>query len=182
MEISTETKVNTTTLAVILGLTARRVQQLTQDGVFVAKDRGQYVLSEAIQKYVESRTREKVKSSAEREKILAEVKIKKAKATIATLEAEELQGKMHRSEDVAAMTEDLVFTIRSMLLALPSRLATDVSEVSSPTEAAEVIRKEVFMVLRELSNYRYDPQKYEERVRERRSWDKSQQHFADDVE
>ena len=63
-------------------------------------------------------------NATEKEKQEAEVSIKKAKAIVAGLEAKELQGKMHRSEDVAAMTEDLVFTIRGMLLALPGRLAS----------------------------------------------------------
>ena len=43
--------------------------------------------------------------------------------------------------------------------------------VESPAEASEIIRKEVYKVMRELANYRYDPQKYEELVRERRDWD-----------
>lgn len=101
----------------------------------------------------------------------ADVTLKVAKATLAKMEAEELQGKMHRSDDVAAMTEDLVFTIRGMLLALPGRLAVDASTASSASEAAEIIRKEVYKVMEELSRYRYDAKKYQERVRERRSWD-----------
>ena len=77
---------------------------------------------------------------------------------------------MHRAEDVAAMTEDLVFTIRSSLNAMPGRLAVDVAAVSSPAEAAEVIRREVHKVMRELAGYHYDPKKYEERVRARQNW------------
>lgn len=101
----------------------------------------------------------------------ADVTLKVAKAQIAKLEAEELSGKMHRSEDVAAMTEDLIYTIRGALMALPGRLAVDVCDVKTPAEASEVIRKEVYAVMGELSQYRYDPKKYEERVRERRKWE-----------
>ena len=68
------------------------------------------------------------------------------------------------------MTEDLVYTIRSALIALPGRVAIDVAAVNSSAEASEVIRKEVHKVMRELANYHYDPKKYEERVRARRSW------------
>lgn len=101
----------------------------------------------------------------------ADVTLKVAKAQIAKLEADELSGKMHRSEDVAAMTEDLIYTIRGALMALPGRLAVDVCDVKTPAEASEVIRKEVYAVMGELSQYRYDPKKYEERVRERRKWE-----------
>lgn len=101
----------------------------------------------------------------------ADVTLKVAKAQIAKLEADELSGKMHRSEDVAAMTEDLIYTIRGALMALPGRLAVDVCDVKTPAEASEVIRKEVYAVMGELSRYQYDPKKYEERVRERRKWE-----------
>lgn len=110
----------------------------------------------------------------------ADVTIKVSKATVARLEAAELQGKMHRSEDVAAMTEDLIYTIRGALIALPGRLAVDVSAAASPAEAAEIIRKEAHKVMRELANYRYDPKKYQERVRERRKWEAESGHGADD--
>ena len=101
---------------------------------------------------------------------MADATIKTSKATIAKLEAEELKGSMHRAEDVAAMTEDLVYTIRGALNALPGRLAVDTAAATTPAEASEVIRKEVGKVMRELAAYHYDPKKYEERVRERRDW------------
>ncbi|HWP50606.1 MAG TPA: hypothetical protein VN626_02805 [Clostridia bacterium] len=124
--------------------------------------------------------KEKANSAAEKEKNDAEISIKKAKAIITVLEAKELQGKMHRSEDVAAMTEDLIYSIRGMLVALPGRLAVDVVASTNAAEAAEIIRKEVSKVMREISNYRYDPKKYEERVRERRDWETVSGRDADD--
>ena len=107
----------------------------------------------------------------ENAKSAAEITLKAAKATIAQLEAAELQGKMHRSEDVAAMTEDLIFTMRNMLAALPGRLAVDVAAAESAAEAADIIRREVHSIMAEIAKYRYDPAKYEERVRERKKWE-----------
>ena len=101
----------------------------------------------------------------------AEAQLKASKAKIAKLEAQELEGKMHRSEDVAAMTEDLIFEIRGALIALPGRLAVDVAACGSAAEAADVVRREVNLVMGELANYQYAPQKYAERVRERMRWD-----------
>ena len=98
----------------------------------------------------------------------------------AKAEADELQGKMHRSEDVAAMTTDLIYAIRGAMMALPGRLAVDVASANSPAEAAEIIRREVNKAMRELSNYRYDPKKYEERVRDRRAWEADSGRDADD--
>lgn len=171
----------TDVLANLFDTSSQWIGQLTRDGV-LAKHRtpaGQrYNIVEATRSYVNhlrekaaGRAEKKVATEKEMERWDAEVDIKKAKAVIARLEAQELQGKMHRSEDVEAMTEDLIYTIRGMLIALPGRLAKDVSSVSTPAESAEVIRKEVFKVMDELANYKYDPAKYKERVRERRDWD-----------
>jgi len=135
-----------------------------------------------LEERLNSAEEKKAESAAEKEKQEAEISIKKAKAIITVLEAKELQGKMHRSEDVAAMTEDLIYNIRSMLLALPGRLAVDVASTQDPAEAAEIIRREVYKVMEELSNYKYDPKKYEERVRERRSWDVESGDIHDDEE
>jgi|GEM_PF-282773 len=169
--IDEKTEVNATCLALIIGTTARRVQQLAQDGIFKPVGRGKYNLAECVQAYIEYKSKDTIAEEAILEKLEAEAKLKKAKALIADLEAKELQGKMHRSEDVAAMTEDLIYAIRSALLALPGRLAMDVSSAESAAEAADIIRKEVYLVMEELSNYKYDPAKYEERVRERRDWE-----------
>ena len=171
MEITAKTEVSTKEIALILGVTARWIQQLTQDGIFsTIGGRNRYSLAKTIQAYVKYRAA-KEPSATETERLEAELSIKKANAIIKVLEAKELQGKMHRSEDVAAITEDFVFTIRGMMLALPGRLAVDVIHAQDPAEAAELIRKEVYAIMDELSNYQYDPQKYEERVRERRNWE-----------
>ena len=174
-KITIDTEVSTTELSSVLGVSARRVQQMAQDGTIVSVKRGKYNLSDSVQKYI-SFLSSKVKdvSSQERAKLEAELSSKKAKAIIHVMEAQELQGKMHRAEDVAAMTEDLIYAIRGMLVSLPGRLAVDIVAVETPAEASEIIRKEVYKVMSELSEYKYDPKKYEERVRERKSWDKSE--------
>lgn len=171
MEIDKKTEVNATTLAIVLGITARRVYQLAQDGVFSAVEKGKYALADAVQSYIEYRSDEKPLSNAEGEKLQAEVTIKKSKATMLALEAKEMQGKMHRSDDVAALTADLIYTIRGSLIALPGRLAVEVVGVGTAAEAADIIRSEVYQVMESLANYEYDPKKYTERVRERNRWD-----------
>lgn len=119
-------------------------------------------------------------AAQEAAKNAAETQLKVAKATIAQLEAQELQGKMHRSEDVSALTADLIYTIRGGLMALPGRVATDVAAAETAAEAAEIIRQEVFKVMSELAGYRYDPEKYAERVRRRQDWEPDGECAVDD--
>ena len=172
-KITDETEVSTTELATVLGVSARRVQQMAQDGTTPTCRKGCFRLADSVQRYIKFLSdgpMDEEDRKLEKTRRVAETTMKASKATIAKLEAEELKGTMHRAEDVAAMTEDLVYTIRGALNALPGRLAVDVSAVSTPAEASEVIRKEVNKIMRELAGYRYDPKKYDERVRERRDW------------
>lgn len=172
-KITAETEVTPSELACVLGVSGRYIRQMAEDGILEKVD-GRFVLCDAVSSYVSSLKKDKPTSKQDTDKQDAEVSIKKAKAIVAVMEAKEMQGKMHRSEDVAAMTEDLVYSIRAMLVALPGRLAVDVIRAKTAAEAAEIIRKEVHKVMSDLANYKYDPKKYQERVRERRKWDAHQ--------
>ena len=181
--ITDETTVSTTELARCLGLSARRVQQMAQDGTMPPASRGRFRLNDSVQRYITFITGNKMseeEEKAEKARRMAEVSIKAAKATVAKLEASELQGKMHRAEDVQAITEDMANTLRSLLLALPGRLAVDVSNARSAAEASVIIKEAVHAIMREMSKYQYDPAKYEERVRERLNWDVSESVVDDD--
>lgn len=172
-KITSETEVSSSELACVLGITGRNIRQLVEDGQLEKVD-GRFILSDSVQRYVafkSKRNKDDEEKRLEKTRLTADVTMKASKAQIAKMEADELRGKMHRSEDVAAMTEDLIYTIRGSLMALPGRLAVDVAAVATPAEAAEIIRKEVHALMRELANYQYEPEKYEERVRERKKWE-----------
>lgn len=169
-KITNETEVSTSELACVLGITGRYVRQLAEDGQLNKVSQGRFLLAESVQKYLEMCKKDDTTAhEAATEK--AELAVKQAKAIRMTLEAKELQGRMHRSEDVAEITEDMIYTFRSRLLPLPGRLAVDVSTAANPAEASEIIRKEIHAVMDELSRYEYDPEKYAERVRAREKWE-----------
>ena len=177
-------------LANLFALTGQWINQLTRDGVLKKRDtpaEKRYNVVESTRAYVQylrdkaaGRGDKNIPEAKELEKFDAEVRIKQAKAQIAELESQELQGIMHRSEDVAALTEDLIYTIRDALMALPGRLAVDVAKAGTAAEAAEIIKREVYAVMKELSSYKYDPEKYEDRVRARMDWSADNGGFDDD--
>lgn len=170
-KITEETEVSPAELAAVLRLTGRRVRQLAEDGVLRKNGSGRYKLIENVHLWhATAQPVDDEDQKLEKTRRKSEVQIKASKAMVAKLEAEELKGIMHRAEDVAAITEDLVYTIRGALMALPGRLAVDVASCETPAEASDVIRREVYKIMRELASYHYDPKKYEERVRERRDW------------
>lgn len=182
--VTDETTVSTTQLAMVLGVTARRVQQLTQDGTFQTESRGKFLLADNVQRYITFITGNQM-SEEERKielnKRKSDAKLKASKAIVAHLEAEELMGNMHRSEDVAAITDDMVKSIRAMLTALPGRLAVPAHNAESAEECSIIIRDQVYAIMEELSKYTYDSSKYEQLVRERREWsEREQQQESDD--
>ena len=171
--LNDETVVNTTTMAAVLGLTVRRVQQLIQDGTLQTESKGRILLIENVQRYISYAGNGRISEEEQKLEIAkkaADVKIKKARADILRLEAEELKGNFHRSEDVEAITTDLVMLIRSMLTSLPGRLAVAVAQHDSAEECSIIIKEQINDVLNALSDYDYNPKKYEERVRQRRAW------------
>lgn len=178
--------VKTADICAMTGKSNQWVGQLVSQGILSKRSTphgAMFDMAAAMHAYcdmLENRATSKQEISIEKDKQEAELSIKKAKAIIATLEATELQGKMHRSDDVASMTEDLIFSIRGMLTALPGRLAVDTAGAATPAETAKIIREEVFTVMSQLANYKYDPQKYEERVRERRNWNNENGREPDD--
>ena len=171
--LNDETVVNTTTMAAVLGLTVRRVQQLIQDGTLQTESKGRILLIENVQRYISYAGNGRISEEEQKLEIAkkaADVKIKKARADILRLEAEELKGNFHRSEDVEAITTDLVMSIRSLLTSLPGRLAVAVAQHDSAEECSIIIKEQINDVLNALSDYDYNPKKYEERVRQRRAW------------
>ena len=170
--ISEETIVNTTTMAIVLGVGIRRVQQMIQDGTLQTIAKGKLPLVTNVRNYIDfisDRQRTEEEKKLDKARATAEAKLKVAKATIAELQAKELSGKMHRSEDVQIFTQGLIDTVKSALLSMPGRLAVEVSLCDTAEECSVLIKEAVRDVLSELSEYEYDPEKYEALVRERQN-------------
>lgn len=170
--------VNSKTIADIFGVDLRRVQQLAKEGIITATKEGhanRYDLLPTIQKYIRylsdkanGRELPKRERDIEHRRLEAEARLKEAKAAIAMIQRQELEGQMHRSEDVEAVLTDLAFEIRSMITALPGRLAMDTAQIKTPEEEAIRIRDECNEILTTLASYQYNPDKFRRRVKERK--------------
>ena len=174
--VTSDTEVETTELAGILGVSARRIQQLAQDDIFRPVRRGWFSLGDSVRRYIAFLDKEKKQESdAEREQSKkrgkADVEWKEARAKIAKLQAEELEGTMHRAEDVQAMTEQLLYAVRGALSALPGRCGKEVAETDNVRETIVILQREVNAAMDELQNFRYDPDAYKRLVRDRKNWE-----------
>ena len=174
LQAGTPIYAKTADVCAILGKSNQWEGQLTSHGTLNKSKTAHgalYNLSESLSAYIKSIEDKSSDNPEQKEielnKLKADVSLRTSKAIVAGLNAKELQGKMHRSEDVAAVTEDLVYTIRSALLALVGRLSTDLVGITDQAELSAKIQDEVYAVMETLSTYKYDSKKYEERVRQR---------------
>lgn len=179
LQAGTPVYIKTADVCAITGKSNQWIGQLTSQGTLAKSNTpygSMYELTPNLQRYI-GQIADRVDDideddkKVEQQRRKAEATFKAAKASMASMDAKERAGKMHRSEDVAAMTEDLVYAVRGALLALPGRCSVDVVAAKDAAEAAEIIRREVYAIMNELSNYRYDAAKYEERVRARLNMD-----------
>lgn len=170
--------VKTADICTLLGASNQWIGQLTSQGSIHKTKTPHGNLYEIVttgKEYCDFMESKRSRLDAEDEKLekvkrKADATLKASKAKIAQAEAKELAGQMHRSEDVAAMTSELIYTIRGALMALPSRVAINAAALSDPAEVAEYMRNEVNQIAEEIAMFKYDPAKYEARVRERRAW------------
>lgn len=169
-------------VAKVFGMTSKRVQQLTADGVIeteATQSGRRYDWDKTVAAYVAyltqkayGRERKEDIQQLEKARIEAEVAIKKSKAAIARMEQEQLAGSLLLASDVEAITTDHVLYFRSILMGLPGKLAVDLAGDHTAAEQAVTVQREVNGILEALANYRFDPAEYERRLRERRGWER----------
>lgn len=163
----------TNVLAEMLDLTGERIRQLIKKGVIqnYKRIKGDYYFNgNSVKEYVVHLRRyaeEQGKRNSDplyEKKLKAEVKYKNAKARKAELETAELEGKMHRSEDVEVIYSLLVLSARNMLEALPARTAALVVGKKTTAEVQAVLEDEVKKSLLELSSIDYSQPEFEAEI------------------
>ncbi|WP_217562763.1 hypothetical protein [Paenibacillus sp. GbtcB18] len=158
-----EKEIITSELSAIIGKTPQWVRQLTRDGVLKQSGRGKYVLGEAVQAYCEHAAggREDDKRPRFIDEKTEHERIKKEKAA---LELAEMQGDLHRSEDVEAVMNDMLGAFRQRIRAIPMRLAPELVGVEDLNVIKARIIEATDEALTELADY--DPEKFrKEQVR-----------------
>lgn len=179
-------------IARLFGKTTRRIQQLTQDGILPTEETPQgrrYDLLPTIQRYIRY-LEERIAKGGQSEalnaklekKLDAEIKYKQAKADKAKLELDELKGTLHRADDIEKLTNELVFSVRAMLLAMPGRVAMDLSTINTAPEVSAYMARHVAALLDELATHEYNPDTYAQLVREREGWKAENDDGNDDSE
>lgn len=145
-------------IASLFGVTVRRVQQLTQEGIISTtktKEGNRYELAPTIQRYVKylsDKAYGKSKSEKEAElreqKLQAEIALKESQGEMHRLKTEIASGKYIDIEEVKMDYSRFFVAFKKFALSLPSRLSGRISGQCDPMEVraiekdlnAEIIR------------------------------------------
>ncbi len=163
--------------AQVVNMSGEGVRQWIKQGIIPVKRQNPYRINikaglHSYLAYVKDRKNDGPESptddeKAKSEKLRADADYSIARARQEELKLNELKGLLHRSEDVQAMTEDLIYTIRGAITALPGKLAIDVAAEDNPNKCSAIIRDQVALVLENLSGYEYSRERYKARMKER---------------
>lgn len=132
-------------IAQLFGVTVRRIQQLTQEGVLHTTETPEgrrYDLVPTIQAYVRylsdkayGKNRNEKEMELRQQKLEAEIALKESQGELHRLRTEIAAGKYIAIEEVTADYTRFFVTFKKFALALPARLADAVSGYLEPTEA-----------------------------------------------
>ena len=150
---------STSELAEILGLSDRRIRQLEQQGVISKIGRGKFNLAQAVQQYITwIKSQAAAKSEEELDLKKEKTLLTRAQRQKAELELQIMRGELHRAEDVERVMNDMLGAFRARCLTIPIKAAPRIQGETDIVTIQEVIKKEVYEALSELSEY--DPEAF----------------------
>lgn len=146
--------VNQKELSQCLGISSRRVRQLREEGLFKLSQEGRgYVLEKSIQEYIDYKVNAETgrRASISKEEVQAEHE--EVKKQISLLKLRKLRRELHEAADVEAYLSDMLVRFKNRLMAVPAKLAMQVSGEEDMNVIIQIIKKELTAVLEELSEY-----------------------------
>jgi phage terminase Nu1 subunit (DNA packaging protein) len=165
IETKQSREVSTSELALIVGKTPQWIRQLTRDRVLFQVGRGTYILTDAVQAYIlyasggkeEDNKLRLVDHKTEHERI---------KTEIAALELAVMRGELHRADDVKAVMEDALISLRSRLLGLPNKIGPKMLHMQNLAVVTDILTEEIRTCLTTLADY--DPEAFKAGVADER--------------
>lgn len=149
--------VNQKELAQCLGVSSRRVRQLREEGLFqLGRDGKGYKLEQCIQEYIEYKINAETGRRALISKEEVQAQHEEVKKQISILKLRKLRRELHEAADVEAFLADMLTRFKNRLLEMPTKLAMQISGEMDTNAMIQIIRKELFSALEELS--KYDPE------------------------
>lgn len=158
------------TIARLLLLTERRVQQLVKEGVIPKTERNRYELAPAVQGYIRYlQERMAGNTAAPADMHLEKSRLVKLQADKAQIELDHLNEVLVKTEDVAKEWENILTDMKSKVLSIPSKAAPLLSGQTEIHVIMDMLQKFVEEALLELSDYGKPVQSEEDLI----EWDEN---------
>lgn len=146
--------VNQKELAQCLGISARQVRYLRDEGLFktVKGNRG-YVLETCIQEYINFKVNAEMGRSASVSIERIKADHENIKKDISALKLRRMRKELHEAADVEAFLSDMLTRFKKRLLSLPSKIAMQIAGEKDTNVLIQVLTRGFNEVLEELSGY-----------------------------
>lgn len=149
--------VNQKELAQCLGISSRRVRALREEGLFQTQQNGRgYPLEICIQEYIEYKINAELGRSASISKEKVQAEHEEVKKQISLLKLRRLRRELHEAVDVDYYLSDMLARFKNRLLALPSKMAVEVSGEKDVNQIIQILQNDILDALEELSEYNPD--------------------------
>lgn len=140
------------TVAKLLDLTERRVNQLAKSGVLPKAARGRYELVPVVRAYIHYLRQKTVNNDVGADDYAKHrARLTKAKADMAEMEKDQMANQLIPANDVQDAWEVMVSNMRNKMLSLPTKVATAVFVAENAADAQSIIKEQVNEALAELS-------------------------------
>lgn len=155
--------VNQKELAAILGISDRRVRQLKNEfGLFErniseGKKNKNYRLEKCIPEYINYKMEAETHGGTNYNKEKEQAEHEQIKKKISILKLRKLRRELHEAEDVEEFLTEMLMGFKNRLLSIPQKVAPLVVSEDDVNAVLDIIEKEIFEALDELSEY--DPMK-----------------------
>ncbi len=141
------------TIAKLFDLTERRVQQLAKEGVIPKSSKGKYELVPSVKGYINYL---KAKSFGTNDIVSSDIAIDrgrllKMQADKLAMEMDTAKGQLLDREEVKAGWINLLTRCRARLLAIPNRLAYQLTSTTNVHEIAQILKQAIYEALEELA-------------------------------
>lgn len=141
------------TIAKLLLLTERRVQQLTKEGVIPRSERGRYELAPSVQAYIRYLQERSHGSVASIDYHVEKARLVKLQADKAEAELKELLGEFVSAVEVSEAWTHMLVNIKTRLTGIPSKTASIVCHETDPAVVQDILDEHIRDALMELAGY-----------------------------
>ena len=140
------------TIARLLDLSTRRVQQLSKEGVIPRAERGRYEISASVRGYIAYLKERSINPGVVS---FDEVRARKtaAEAEMAEIDLKEKKGLLIATEEVARSWAEIIGACRSKLLSMPAKIAPVVAVEDIPAICKQIVEEQIEEALDELSKW-----------------------------